>query len=157
MSQYINFFIRCDDKFLPLFSFSRNSYMYSAFHARAPFEKISVISEEIINLSKEVLLDQIDTYQRKVTQYEREKTLIPSFDNAVQEKLEELRNIDDLLADIQSELDELGLALNYCAVMHDIIETAKYGEKNIGVSSYKEDSLLYCGIEAGTPTIHDII
>ena len=81
MSQYINFFIRCDDKFFPLFSFSRNSYMYSAFHTRAPFEKISVISEEMINLSKEVLLDQIDTYQRKVTQYEREKTLIPSFDN----------------------------------------------------------------------------
>ena len=157
MSQYVNFVVRANDTFIPLFSFSRNSYMYAAFHSVAPYEKLSAITADALNMSQDILLDQIDTYQRKIVAYRAEKKMIPSFNNSVDEKLDGIRNIDNMIDDVQSELDELGLALNYCTVMHDILETARYGDKAHGVSTYEENTLLYCGIEIANPSVQDIV
>lgn len=157
MSQYVNFFLRADNKFIPLFSFSRNGYMYAAFHHSAPFEKISAITADVLQGAKDILLDQVDSYQRRIDGYRNEQRMIPTFDNSVDEKLDSIRNLDTMIDDVQSELDELTMAINYCTVMHDILETAKYGEKVKGVSSYNESTLLYCGIEIATPTVQDIV
>ena len=157
MSLYVNFFLRANDNFIPLFSFSRNGYMYAAFHTVAPYEKISAITVDTLKSAREILLDQVDAYQRKVNEYQAEKLLIPGFDNSVDEKLDSLRNIDNMIADIQSELNELELAINYCTVMHDILETACFGEKPDKVSSYHENTLLYCGIEVGKASLEDVV
>lgn len=155
MSQYVNFFLRCEDKFIPLFSFSRNSYLYGAFHTDAPYGKISAITSESLKNAQKILLDTIETYQGRMASYVEEQRLIPSFNNSVEEKLIGLRDMDELISNVRDEMEELNAALGYCSVMDDILETAKYGEK-VPVSTYNENSLLYCGIEIATPTLDDI-
>ena len=156
MSQYINFFIRCDKTFVPLFSFSRNSYIYGAFRG-APYEKVTALTENTLANVQESLMSEMNTYKARLKQNEAEKKVIPVFQNSVDEKLESIREINESIGGIQEELGDLEMGLNYCIVMQNILETAKYAKDDVNIENYGENSVIYYGIEISRPSLEDIV
>lgn len=157
MSQYLNFFIRCERQFVPLFSFSRNSYLYRVFSKEAKCEKIVAVNINTIETAKNRLRDYIEAYQSRINVHEREQIAIPSFNNTVEEKLEAIRGLSGAIEELESEISELKTALTYCEAMNDILETARYGDKIPALPMYTEESLLYMGIEISSPKVGDIV
>lgn len=157
MSQYVNFFIRCERQFVPLFSFSRNTYLYRVFSKEAKYEKIMAVDMDMIERAKTRLRDYIEAYQSRIDIHRKEQAAIPTFNNSVEEKLEAVRTIDSALQELEAEIAEIVTALNYCEVMCDILETARYGEKIPALPMYTEESLLYVGIEIAMPKVGDIV
>ena len=67
MSQYVEFFVKRDDVFIPVGSYSRNNPMYQALDF-APYEKITLLDEGNYNWGKEAFDREIENYKKMMKQ-----------------------------------------------------------------------------------------
>lgn len=74
MSQYLEFFLKVDNKFILLNSFSRNSYMYRLFGA--PYGKARPIYEDDFTTAIETVNNRIDGLDEQIAQRQIELTLM---------------------------------------------------------------------------------
>ena len=154
MSQYINFFIRKQIKdeiaFIPIGSFSRSSHIYQAI-TNAPYEKIRPLKYEELNdivrelhASKREYEDDIKNIEHTIT------NIIPSFNNSIEEKMQEIQQQRGYIADISEDIVDIEFSIGYFRALQEII----YDNSD---SSPSKDEIIYCGIEAGYPTQEDVL
>ena len=154
MSQYINFFIRKQIKdeiaFIPIGSFNRSSHIDQA-TINAPYEKIRPLKYEELNdlirklhASKREYEDNIKNIEHTIT------NIIPSFNNSIEEKMQEIQQQRSYIADISEDIVDIEFSIGYFRALQEII----YDNSN---SSSSRDNIIYYGVEIGCPTQEDVV
>lgn len=154
MSQYVNFFIRKQIKdetaFIPIGSFSRSSHIYQAI-TNASYEKIRPLKYEELNdivrelhASKREYEDNIKNIEHTIT------NIIPSFNNSIEEKMQEIQQQRSYVADISEDIVDIQFSIGYFRALQEII----YDNSN---SSSSRDNIIYYGVEISCPTEEDVV
>ena len=110
MSSYINFFIRSEDKFLPLGDFSRSSEIYQRLHNDVPYEKLRALTYNELDSIEDDIIEDKRVLNDKIATYKTEIDLIATFNNSAEEKMEAIKSTEEVIKDCQEEIDELDFA-----------------------------------------------
>ena len=144
MSAYIQFFIRSNDNFIPIGYYSRNNTIYEYFQSYAPWDAITVIGRDLlIDISQTIAKDR-NLLNKNIDDAKKEKQLIASFNNSVEDKLIAIAEYNQMIAAYEQELKELTFADCFVCVLDDIL-------------SNNGNDCIYIGIEVGLPTVSDIV
>lgn len=140
MSAYIQFFIRHEDTFLPIGTFSRNNAIYQVFDGIAIWEKIRPIGEPILNDAEKVVKEFIGMSEKALAQANEEKNMIANFNNSVEEKLQSIEEYNSYIAEITDDIKGLEAAQQYLWFLRDILESIEY-------TDFNKNPYLYVGVE----------
>lgn len=122
MSQYTNFFLKGDDKFYSLGDWGRSSTVAQIANKFCPqrydvakhFTRTMLI--DLGTTAKENVLkidDSINFYQKKIQE-------ISTFNNPVDEKLNAIKDYEDIIADLKEEWDSQTFAYYYFNFLTEI-------------------------------------
>lgn len=146
MSSYANFYLRVNDNFAPIASYSRSSIIYQTVSNYVPYERLVAIRpltiNEWINTVKELKVNveaSINRYQNIINQ-------IFQANNSIQEKLEAVEEYKDLINEERDTIEELESAFYFFGMLDTMIEEYKYGDE---ADKFENDEFhyLYVGIE----------
>ena len=159
MSAYIQFFIKINDKFAPIATYSRSTKVYQEFQNYAPWEKVSALNERQLSVISDEIRSEISEYEEAIRN-ERETIdfLRSCKDIPVEDLMDQYRSATEAIEELNDTIAELQRASSFCSFLMDIVEEAgqeeRWSEGN--PNDLHADSYLYVGIEVGTPTIEDI-
>lgn len=153
MSSYIQFFMRRGDEFIPLMTYSRSNTIYKIFEHILPWEKIKAISYDSLSAKIAQCNSLVSENEEKVKELNQKKTLVASFNNSVEEKMEALSDIDEAIEEYNEDIAMGNRAAYICIFLQDLIEEIMYDEEP---KKYDKDKYIYGGYEVGTPTLEDI-
>lgn len=145
MSQYVNFFIRFKDNFIPIADYSRNNMVYQIVNNYVPYEKITVLTENTLDIFYSLAKEKKVEAEEDKQKYERLIKEISSFNNSVDEKLDAIHEYNRYIQETEEEIQEAVMSMHFFFFLSEILTTQDSSE------------LLYAGIEIGEPTIGDII
>ena len=146
MSSYANFYIRVNDKFAPIGTYSRSTDMYQNFYDILPYEKL-------IALTPFKLHDVILSTQKKIHSFseaiKENQELRDQFLNAENISFEDKRiaveEFNTAIHELEEDIDNLQNVINYIRVLLNIIDDYRYS----GISFENDyEHYLYAGIEA---------
>lgn len=142
MSQYLEFFVRHNEDFIPLASYSRNTHVYDV--AGAPYEKIRRFSQERLE-SIASKLREIQTFKHKeIARLQQEieivKGIIITVDN-FDDLLGAIHNITNMISEYQEDIETLERE----AIEIEFMRNMTY-----------DDCEIFAGIEISDPTMDDI-
>ena len=140
MSQYVNFFLRRGDEFIPLKDYSRSSPIYSVMNA--PYEKIREYSYSDLESKILRLKEMKEENAAMITQIWERINSAYHLNNSVEEKME---YVNDYYSQI-SDLEDDNKNLDRCMIELDFIADLIY-----------MDCTIYAGVEIGEPTLDDIV
>ena len=140
MSAYIQFFIRHEDTFLPIGTFSRNNAIYQVFDGIAVWEKIRPIGESILDDAEKIVREFISVSKKTLARANEEKGMVVNFNNSVEEKLQSIEEYNSYIAEITEDIESLKTAQQYLWFLGDILESVEY-------TDFNKQSYLYVGIE----------
>ena len=147
MSQYINFFVRYEDKFVPLYSSSRSTVIYERFHDWIPYEKIIALSSIDIN----EIFSETKEYEREIDeaiQKSRDEIqIVSNYNNSVEEKNEVIHDILMSIEELEETKSDISYALDFCIFLKCIIAERLQDTAQC----------IYAGIEIGEPTLDDVV
>lgn len=157
MSSYINFFIRSNDKFLPLGDFSRSSEIYQRLHNDVPYEKLRALTYAELDSIEDDILEDKRVIKDKITNYTKEIALIATFNNSVEEKLEEIDTIKEMIKDGEESIAELDFAKGWFNSLCRMIDSASdYTDEDYN-HLLDADKYIYAGVEVPcVPTLKDV-
>lgn len=143
MSQYLEFFVKVDDKFILLNSFSRSSYMYELF--QAPYGKARPIQESTFTTAIETANEHIMELDEQIAQRQTELTLMWNGKGSFDEK-------HDFSVELQNEISQLTAEkrdyIDVRAQINAYFSIWRYARAyTAGANSDGEKVLLYCGID----------
>ena len=155
MSQYIHFFIRHENEFLPIATYSRSTYIYQSINA--PYEHIRAVRKQTVDSIKQDILFDIDKCKEDIKSLTENKSLITSFNNSIEEKWEMISGIDESINESKRILNEMQSAYEFLSFIGNMISEAhdtKYDEDK--PNWLDPDKYVYMGVECYRPTINDI-
>lgn len=152
MSQYMSFFIRRDaEYFVPLFTVSRNSALFQQFDHIVPYEKITVLSYSDLERALGECETSIVNLKESIRKANERKTLVASFNNSADEKMEVLAEIDYDIHETEDSIREVKRAYYSVLALIDIVDEICFNP------IYDKDNYIYAGIEVCDPTDKDVI
>ena len=151
MSAYIQFFIRNENVFLPIGTFSRGNYIYQLFNNFAPWEKIRPITISDLERIHNEMISDIEKAKDQLKEIDKRRALIATFNNSTEEKLEALEGYDEYEQGVKDDLAMAEYTKGYLNTLSDILDDVQFDER------YDSDAYLYVGVEVGNPTVDDII
>lgn len=156
MSQYINFFIRCNDDFCPIATYSRSTNVYRDFSDRlnVPYEKITPLSKDDLKGVIEEADLKIKAYKKQVEKLEKEISDVSNMNNSIDEKTGMIENIYECIEENNLEIKWEENVQSFCSFLDDIIDEVIYDNNT---SKFNASKYVYVGIEIGEPTIDDIV
>ena len=141
MSQYLNIFLKSDEKFIPIGDYSRSTYLYDEFNA--PYGKICEYKAEGLREIGARLESRANDTKKYIQKLESLIALIPSFQG--QEMEEKISAILDYKSQIEEEKEELKTLYSQSSVCYFLANIA-------------EDYVpVYAGVEIADPTDQDVI
>ena len=141
MSQYLNIFLKSDEKFIPIGDYSRSTYLYDEFNA--PYEKICEYKADGLREVGARLESRANDIKEYIQKLEDLITLIPSFQG--QEMEEKISAILDYKSQIEETKEELKTLYSQSSVCYFLANIA-------------EDYVpVYAGVEIADPTDQDVI
>ena len=159
MSAYIQFFIKINDKFAPIATYSRSTRVYQEFQHYAPWEKVSALNERQLSIISDEIRSEISEYEEAIRN-ERETIdfLRSCKDIPIEDLMDQFRTATGAIEELNDIIAELRCASSFCSFLMDIVEEADQEERwsEGNPNDLHADSYLYVGIEVGTPTIEDI-
>ena len=145
MSSYVNFYLRVNDTFAPIGSYSRNNKMYEYMDCYCPYEKIRPFTVddfiEIINSLKD---NKHNIKQARKTE-KKHYTAIIQANNSVEEKLNALYESESSLKEMDKEIAEINFTINTLQIFCNMIDDFKYSTSDF---SNDYNHYIYAGIEA---------
>lgn len=147
MSSYIYFFLRSEDCFIPLGTWTRNSKFYEVFQ-EAPCEKISMLSFSRISAVWNDIAENIENIKKKITNKEKVIKEIALFNNDITEKMEvikEIREDIEYYEELNKQYEEV---ISFLKTLTIILGEMEDRDLNI--------NCIYYGIECYEPTVKDI-
>lgn len=158
MSAYIQFFIKINDKFAPIATYSRSTKVYQEFQHYAPWEKVSALNEQKLSAVSDEIRSEISEYEEAIRS-ERETIdfLRSCKDISVEDLMDQYRSATGTIEELNDTIAELQHASSFCSFLMDVVEEAGQEERwGDNPNDLHADSYVYVGIEVGTPTIEDI-
>lgn len=140
MSQYVNFFLRKGDEFLPLADYSRSSPIYSVMDA--PYEKIREYNYHDLESKILHLKEMKEDNAAVMAQICNRIRDVYHMENSVAEKMEYVSDYYSQVSDFEDDNKNL----DRCMIELDFIANLIYMD-------YK----IYAGVEIGEPTVEDIV
>ena len=157
MSQYTSFFIRHNDAFLPMVTYSRSHKVAEAFNHIAPWEKIAPLTAADIRGVRASLTSDVEAYAKAIARARDEIEFLRTTNMAPDDLLEQYRSNIEYINDLTEEKTACESAIIFTHFLGDIIDEAasehKWGENPLGID---ENTYIYVGIEVGNPTLEDI-
>lgn len=146
MSSYANFYIRVNDKFAPIGTYSRSTDMYQNFYDILPYEKLIALTplklhNVILSVRKKIssFSEEIDKNQDLCTQFLNAKNI------SFEDKRMAVEEFNEAIRELEENIDNLQNVINYARVLLNIIDDYKYS----GISFENDyEHYLYAGIEA---------
>lgn len=156
MSQYIHFFVRKNDTFIPIFSNSRSSDIYDRFDGLAPCDKIRKISEENVRDVIQEIDARIANLERAIRNSREELEILLEHLDDVGEKKDAIENAMFDERDYRESIDDLKDAKRFAqfifAIINEMDEDVRY--------EYEDDAPamgVYVGVDTGIEvTVDDI-
>ena len=150
MSQYINGYLRVsDEKFVPLFSYSRSSDFYQAAQHYAPYEKICAVSMNDLQEIREKLENSYKSYEDLIKRNQDEIDLIMKMNNDVDDKVELINDYLNGIDSLKEEMKYIPYWIGRVNMLEDIIEENRKSKYNENPISRDENDIIYFGIETG--------
>lgn len=147
MSSYVNFFIRTNDVFIPIASYSRSTRVYKIFEGM-PYEKVAAISASRLKELSFEAQESTNYINRQIEKCHRRKEIIATFNNTVDEKYEMICDIEREAEDWQYEKRETEAAEDFIQFLRSMIDEIQYNEdKKVSEHIRDCDHYIYCGIE----------
>ena len=158
MSAYIQFFIKINDKFAPIATYSRSTRVYQEFQHYAPWEKVSALNENKLSAVKDDIRSEISEYEDTIRSEKETIDFLRSCkDISVEDLMDQYHSATGAIEELNDNVAELQRASSFCDFLTDIVEEASQEERwGDNPNDLHADSYLYVGIEVGTPTIEDI-
>ena len=143
MSSYVYFYLKKDDTWAMLASYSRNTAQYKAIEHEVPYGELvplkpRIMSEIFANLSEE-LQSAKECKERNL----KEIDTIAGMPNPVEEKLEAIYQCRSSIEWAEEEIESLSVVRQFYSAMDEIIDTGNW--------RYKTDDYVWAGIEACPP------
>ncbi len=147
MSSYINFYLKVEDKYCPLGTYSRNCPEYQFFKNIVPFEKIAPINVEKLEAVKEDIEFAINNEMKSIGNYSLNIKDIKTFNNSINEKMELIEDYRDTINELKEDLEANKNCLNFVNWLIEILTDIKYNSyaNKHGIT---QDNYLWVGIEA---------
>lgn len=158
MSAYMCFYIRANDKFYPIGTYSRSTMIYDIFEmcARVPWEKIVPIDrkqlEEIISYTsnfKKSVNRNIESIYEKID-------FIQNCEADFEDKLENYGYCKETIEDYEEEIKELDWVINFADFLQSVIDDGEDTKFYDEIETIDPSKYVYAGIEIGCPTVEDI-
>lgn len=159
MSQYLTFYTRIGDRFIPLASYSRSTVIYQAFNtvAEAPYEKIKAISKDTIINIRNGFTNNLLTIENCINQLLAKKREIATFNNSVEDKLKAIHECDSEIDNWKDDYDDQCSYMGACNFLISMIEEIEYKEPEDNLDDVDAKHYIYCGIEPPVNiTLNDI-
>ena len=157
MSQYTQFFIRHNDNFLPIATYSRSNKVAELFQYAAPYEAITPVTTEMLRGRREEAREQLEGYDKSIARAKDQIDFLRSCTMDTDERLERYNDTTEYIEDLEEYKEECVNAISFINFLDDILEEART-EKAWGDNPLQldENAYVYVGIEVGTPTVEDI-
>ena len=148
MSEYINFFIKGTDRYYPIGSYNRASFIFSTFYSFAPYERVRALNEKTINSIINDTKNALDELDEREASYKNRIEIIKGFSNSVEEKMEQIEVELEFLEETELTRERYQEVIDFCNFLLGIIEEISFGEyhKDIG-NIVTADNYVYVGIE----------
>ena len=147
MSCYIYFFVKVGDKFAPIGSFSRSTKIYELFENAAPWEKVRPLSEAGLREALSDATERVQELNKKLDEMSARKVLVASFNNAVDEKMEALLDLEEQERYYREVLDETRRAVEFIHFLMWIVDEASSAAYD--GTAFNAERYLYVGMECG--------
>ena len=144
MSQYLHIFVRKNDEFAPIGSFSNGSQIYFALSNYAPWEKVAPIGSEELNVVIDNINSAIEENNAAIQKACDERHQVMGSPNTLEEKLSYIHEyIDSYIRECEEENIELRDAAYFMSFLAHIVENAAH------IDDIDENNYVYVGIECG--------
>lgn len=149
MSEYIQFFIKHNDDFIPILTYSRNNPIFRiCSYYDVPYEKVIKVNENWFHQVIMEFEEKIEDLKTRKKEIEYESNQILSTNNSLEEKMEFVRYNSQAMREIDYEIELHLSQRSVITVLYDMYE-------NFGLEEVTDT--IYVGIEVGIPTIDDIV
>lgn len=148
MSQYIEFYIKGKNEYLPIGIFSRNNSIYRVMNESVDvpaYDKVAPLKVQHISLALKDVIDEKLGFKKRIAELEEKKSLVATFNNSVEDKTTAIFNINEDIKSYEELIEEINVAIGYLTSLYDIIDAVRY------VKDYDVDNYIYCGIECENP------
>ena len=152
MSSYVNFYLRINDLFVPVGSYSRSSEMYQIMYHYCPYGKIKALTQENIYEVINDLESKVQKIKDSRAVGEKRCEMIMQANNTLEEKIKAISDIMSIFNEMDIDIEELSFSTDTLRVFSNMIEEFSYDNK----FSNDYNHYLYAGIEA-EGTLENII
>ena len=148
MSQYLEFFIRHNDDYLPIASYGGSSTYMEMFDNYVPsYSGLRAVSEVMLGSIRGDIRQKIKENEQFIKRTEKLKQDILQANNSMEEKLEQIAGQDEYLDEIEDENEALDSVDHFIDFLYNILEEAEFSEHE----GIQKDKYLYVGVE---PEVH---
>lgn len=161
MSQYLEFFIRHKDTYLPIASFCGSSAYMEAFDGEVPsYSGLAPVDKKLVGYVQANAEKRIKDAKERIAHWEKEKEQILQASNSLEEKMEYINGMS-WIEEYDDTIEEWTSVLHFTYFLYDILNEVEYayhwekdGQKVLsyepGVTQVRDADLekyLYVGIE----------
>ena len=147
MSSYVNFYLRVNENFAPIGSWSRSNEIYQVMQYKVPYEKIRPLTSKEISSIIHELEDSAARIERaKAKDQESIKMIMDAANTSLDEKLEAVGQIESNFEEMDAYISEVNFAADTLRVFFNMIDDFKYSDELVFDNDYNH--YIYAGIEA---------
>lgn len=147
MSSYVNFYLRMNNSFAPIGSYSRSNEIYQAIQHAVPYEKITPLTSRAFDeMIRELESKAQKMADAKKRDQERIALIMNAANTSLDEKLSAVAEIESNFADMDEYISDVNFAADTFRVFLNIIDDVRYSD-----NTYMDndcDHYIYAGIEA---------
>jgi len=140
MSSYLYFYIRSDDKFIPVGEYSRNHCIYQVMDT-ALFEKLVKVQRFDITSACKSITESVTSFKEQISNLREYNEEIAKMNGDVSERVALIKEHNAQRAGFEEQIDDLNYALGILGVYLSMLD---------------DNVKLYMGIECYPPTVDDI-
>ena len=148
MSQYLEFFVRHNDDYLPIASYCGSSAYMEMFDNYVPsYSGLRTVTESMLGSVRADVQQKIKENEQFIKRCEKLKHDILQANNSMEEKLDYMAGEDQSIEETEDENEALVGVDHFIDFLYEILEEAEFGEHE----GIQKDKYLYVGIE---PVMH---
>lgn len=144
MSQYLEFYVRHNDDYLPIASYCGSSMYMEMFDDYVPsYNGLRTVTESMLGSIRGDIRQKIKENEQFIKRTEKLKQDILQANNSMEEKLEQIAGQDEYLDEIEDENKALDGVDHFVDFLYGILEEVEFGDHK----GIQKDKYLYVGIE----------
>ena len=148
MSQYLEFYVRHNDDYLPIASYVGSSMYMEMFDDYVPsYSGLGTVTESMLGSVRADVQRKIQENKQFIKRTEKLKQDILQANNSMEEKLDYIAGEDQSIEETKDENEALNGVDHFIDFLYNILEEVEFGEHE----GIQKDKYLYVGVE---PVVH---